>query len=87
MRYEIEFRPSARKELLALPRRDQVRVGRSVEKLADEPRPAGVKKLEGADDLYRIRAGDYRVIYQIQDAVLVVLVVRIGHRRDVYRRK
>jgi len=84
MRYEIEFRPSARKELRKLPHRDQVRLVRAVEKLAENPRPPGVKKLRGEDDLYRIRAGDYRIVYQIQDDRLVVLVVRIGHRRDVY---
>ena len=53
--------------------------------LAKEPRPKGVKKLSGADDLYRIRVGDYRVVYQIRDDRLIVLVVRIGHRKDVYR--
>ena len=85
MRYAIEFRPSSRKELTNLPQRDQVRVARTIDTLADNPRPQGTKKLEGANELYRLRVGDYRVIYQIQDAVLVVLVVRIGHRRDVYR--
>lgn len=53
--------------------------------LAGDPRPKGVKKLFGLDDLYRIRVGEYRVVYQIQDNRLIVLVVRIGHRKDVYR--
>jgi len=53
--------------------------------LAKEPRPKGVNRLTGAADLYRIRVGDYRVVYQIQDNRLIVLVVRIGHRKDVYR--
>mgnify|MGYP001580816136 FL=1 len=53
--------------------------------LAATPRPKGVKKLTGTDDLYRIRVGDYRIVYQIHDDRLIVLVVRIGHRRDVYR--
>ena len=53
--------------------------------LAANPRPKGVKKLSGPDDLYRIRVGDYRIVYQIHDDRLIVLVVRIGHRKDVYR--
>jgi mRNA interferase RelE/StbE len=53
--------------------------------LGKEPRPKGVKKLAGAEDLYRIRVGDYRVVFQIQDDRLMVLVVRIGHRKDAYR--
>ena len=53
--------------------------------LAKVPQPKGVKKLTGAEDLYRIRVGNYRVVYQIQDNCLIVLVVRIGHRKDVYR--
>ena len=53
--------------------------------LAANPRPRGVKKLTGLDDLYRIRVADYRIVYQIQDDRLIVLVVRIGHRKDVYR--
>ena len=53
--------------------------------LADNPRPRGVEKLEGRENRYRIRVGDYRVIYEIHDEVLLVLVVRIGHRREVYR--
>ena len=85
MAYSVELRPSARRELLNLPRRDQIRLIRAMDALSDAPRPPGVKKLTGLDDLYRIRVGDYRVIYQIQDDRLVVLVVRIGHRKDVYR--
>jgi mRNA interferase RelE/StbE len=53
--------------------------------LADDPRPQGSEKITGSDDLYRIRSGDYRAIYTIQDDRLVVLVVRVAHRRDVYR--
>ena len=85
MAYKVELRPSARRELLKLPRHDQVRLVRAMDGLAKEPRPKGVKKLAGAEDLYRIRVGDYRVDYQIHDDRLIVLVVRIGHRKDVYR--
>jgi len=83
--YKVEFRPSARRELKKLPRRDQVRLLRAIDGLAYDPRPPGVKKLTGADDLYRVRVGDYRVVYQIHDDRLVVLVVRVGHRKDIYR--
>lgn len=83
--YTVELRPSARRELLKLPRPDQRRLIRAMDALADNPRPRGIKKLAGPDDLYRIRVGDYRVVYTIQDDRLIVLVVRIGHRKDVYR--
>ncbi len=53
--------------------------------LAEEPRPDGVKKLAGSDDLYRVRVGDYRIIYQIRDATVLVVIIRVGHRGDVYR--
>ena len=56
-----------------------------IEALANQPRPTGAKKLKGRDDLWRIRVGDYRIIYEIRDRILVVLVVRVGHRREVYR--
>lgn len=62
------------------------RIGMQIRALADNPRPSGCQHLTGFDDLYRVRVGDYRVIYQIQDKVLVVVIVRLGHRRDIYRR-
>ncbi len=85
MVYKVELRPSARRELLKLPRHDQIRLVRTMDLLGKVPRPKGVKKLTGAEDLYRIRVGDYRVVYQILDDRLIVLVVWIGHRKDVYR--
>ncbi len=84
MAYTIEFRPRALRDLKGLPRDVQRRILKHIEDLADDPRPPGVKKLSGAEDLYRIRIGDYRVIYQIRDKVLLVVVVRIGHRGDIY---
>jgi len=83
--YRIEFRPSVRRELLDIPRKDQARIIRVIEAMEKSPRPRGVKKLKGMENLFRIHVGDYRVIYQILDDILVVLVVRIGHRKDVYR--
>ena len=83
--YRIEFKPAAVRELAALDQRDRVRVAKRIDSLAANPRRRGAEKLKGADDIWRVRAGDYRIVYAIQDAVLLVLVVRVGHRRDVYR--
>ncbi len=85
MAYRIEFKPSAAKEFSQLPKNIQKRIAAKVNTLADNPRPRGVEKLEGRENRYRIRVGDYRVIYEIHNEVLLVLVVRIGHRREVYR--
>lgn len=83
--YKIEIERGARKVLSELPKREQARVGAQIDKLADNPRPSGAKKLVGELDVWRIRIGDYRVIYRVKDAELVVLVIKIGHRREVYR--
>jgi mRNA interferase RelE/StbE len=83
--YRILFAPSARRQLEDLPRKVQQRIAAHIDQLAVSPRPRGSIKLEGEDDLYRIRVGKYRVIYGIQDDELIVLVLRVGHRRDVYR--
>lgn len=82
--YAVEIKPSARKELDALPDHVLSRVFRKVQSLSDNPRPAGCKKLKGYKDLRRIRVGDWRVVYIIDDAVRVVSVTRIAHRREVY---
>jgi mRNA interferase RelE/StbE len=84
-RYSVFIKPSARKELEAVGmRRDRQRIVERILSLADDPRPPGVQKLCGADK-YRIRCGDYRVVYSIVDDALTVCVVRVGHRGDVYR--
>jgi len=83
--YVVSFRRSADKELQKLDVTTQRRVLRAVEPLAKNPRPDGCRKLQGSDDAYRIRVGDYRVIYEIHDFVLTVLVVEDGHRKDIYR--
>jgi mRNA interferase RelE/StbE len=72
--------------LSRLPKPIQVRIGERIDALALDPRPAGVKKLTGGHDRYRFKVGEYRVIYEIGDQVLHVLVVRVAHRRDAYRR-
>jgi mRNA interferase RelE/StbE len=86
-RYRVEFTGPAIKEFADLPRKVQERITPRVNGLAVNPRPRGVEKLKGEDDLYRIRVGDYRVIYTIQDDRLIVVVVRVANRRDAYRRK
>jgi mRNA interferase RelE/StbE len=85
MTYRIEVKPSAADALAKIPEPRRRRIVRKIDRLADNPRPRGAILLEGPSSLYRIRVGDYRIIYQIQDAALVVLVVRIGQRGDVYR--
>ena len=84
-RYEVVLSPKAEKQLDELPRPMQRRITEAIEGLESNPRPHGVKKLEGAEDLWRIRVGDYRIVYTIKDNRLVVLVVKIGHRREIYR--
>lgn len=86
MRYEVEIMPSALRGLRKLDPPTQSRILAAIDRLAENPRPPGCRKLAGAHDLYRIRVGRYRVAYRIRDVVLVVLVLEIGSRRDIYRR-
>ena len=83
--YRLELKPAARRSLRKLPQDMQKRVARKLETLARNPRPAGAEKLKGLPDLYRLRVGDYRVLYQIQETILLVLVVQLGHRRKIYK--
>ena len=85
MAYAVQFTRSADKDLERIAPPERNRIIRKIAELARAPRPMGVKKLAGADDLYRLRAGNYRVIYQVEDRIVTVTVVRIGHRREVYR--
>lgn len=85
MSYEVEITPAAKRQIKKLPRDVQQKVVAKLEELAFEPRPDGVKKLEGSDNLYRLRLEKYRIIYEIQDSLLLVTVVKVKHRRDVYR--
>ena len=83
--YTISFARSARKELQALDRTVATRVLRRIEALAATPRPAGCKKLEGSENQWRIRVGDWRVVYSVDDSERLVDVSAVRHRRDVYR--
>ena len=83
--YRIEFTRSAEKDLRKIDRSRIAAILRRIEQLESNPRPEGCKKLAGADRTYRIRVGDYRVVYEVEDDVLLVLVIRVAHRKDVYR--
>ncbi|MBC6429731.1 type II toxin-antitoxin system RelE/ParE family toxin [Nostoc sp. HG1] len=85
MTYQIEISNSAVKQLKKLSTDIRDRINEKILDLAENPRPSGVVKLENTENQYRIRVGNYRVLYEIQDDVLIVKVVRVGHRRDVYR--
>jgi mRNA interferase RelE/StbE len=86
MRYQVVIKRSAEKELDALSERLRLRVAARLLSLGDNPRPSGIGKLQGGDG-YRLRIGDYRVLYTIDDSNRIVTVFAIGHRRDIYRRE
>ncbi|HYX16184.1 MAG TPA: type II toxin-antitoxin system RelE/ParE family toxin [Nostoc sp.] len=85
MTYQIELSNKAAKQLKKLSADIRDKINEKIIELADNPRPSGVVKLENTGNKYRIRVGNYRILYEIQDDVLIVKVVRVGHRRDVYR--
>jgi mRNA interferase RelE/StbE len=82
--YAVELKPSARKELESLPDTVLTRVIRKIESLARDPRPAGCKKLKGYKDQWRVRTGDWRIVYIIADSTRLVSVTRVAHRSKVY---
>ena len=84
MNYKIFIEKSALKDLSKIPIQDQSRIINSIQNLSKNPRPPGSKKLSGRD-AWRIRFGNYRVIYEIHDDRLIILVINIGHRKDIYR--
>lgn len=85
MAYQIELSPVAERQLGRLGPGLRARIAARIDALAVDPRPPGVQKLTESQDEYRIRIGDYRVVYDVRDQVLLVLVVRVARRRDVYR--
>jgi mRNA interferase RelE/StbE len=82
--YELAFKKSVAKDLRVFPKADVQRIVRRMQALADDPRPAGCEKLSG-QERYRVRQGVYRIVYEVRDERLVVLIVKVGHRREVYR--
>ncbi|MEH1854151.1 MAG: type II toxin-antitoxin system RelE/ParE family toxin [Nostoc sp.] len=85
MSYEVKFSTGAKKQFRKLPLEVQERIQTKINDLAIEPRPNGVKKLQGDDNSYRIRVGDYRVVYELDDDVLIVTVIKVGHRSEIYK--
>jgi mRNA interferase RelE/StbE len=85
MRYKVEFTASALREFRALDRQIQRRIAAKISELTENPLQAGAKKFHGEADHWRIRVGDYRIIYRVEKHRVVIVVVRIGHRREVYR--
>jgi mRNA interferase RelE/StbE len=83
--YQVDLSKRAKRQLSKLDSDTQASIGAAIDALAVDPRPAGVKKLKGEETVYRIRVRDYRILYEIQDDELLILVIKIGHRREVYR--
>jgi mRNA interferase RelE/StbE len=83
--YQVEIARSVSKDFRAIDKQWIPKILEVIEGLAIEPRPSGCKKLVGSEHTYRIRVGDYRVVYEINDGTLVILVIRVRHRRDAYR--
>lgn len=87
MSFRIELSPAAARQLKRLDASARRRVQAAIQLLADEPRPPGATRLVGGTGEWRVRTGDYRVVYEIVDDVLLVLVLAVGHRREIYQRR
>ena len=85
--YRVELSNRAKRDVATLSPQVQTRILKALRTLEANPRPLGVEKLKGEDDAYRLRVGDYRILYEVHDEVLLVLVVKVGHRREVYRKR
>ena len=83
--YRIEVSRTAEKQLAKLPRKDQERIAEAIRPLALDPLPRGCRKLSGYDDVFRIRIGRYRLLYSIGSKKLVIIILKVGHRRNIYR--
>jgi len=85
MSYQLILLPRAEKELKKLPKKEFLKIDEIILQLADNPRPNGCKKLQGIADTYRVRVGDYRILYRIEDDRLIIEVIRIANRKDAYK--
>jgi len=83
--YSLEVSATAGKQLKKLPHDDQIRIIRAIQRLAEDPHPPGCRKLTGYEDVFRIRVGTYRVIYSVDQKSIIVIVLKVGHRKNVYR--
>jgi mRNA interferase RelE/StbE len=86
MAYRIEIKPKPQKSLAKIPNPHRRRIAKAIDALVHDARPDGCAKIVGARDAYRVRVGDYRIVYEVVDRVLVLYVIRIGHRKEVYRK-
>jgi mRNA interferase RelE/StbE len=84
--YDIEWRPSTKKDLKRISKAEVQRIIKAVESLSGQPRPPGATKLSGSNLTYRIRVGNYRIIYEIHDEIILIEIVKVGNRKDVYRK-
>ena len=86
MRYSVEFRPAVLKSMKRLPIRDLRRLKRKIDDLVENMPDPATTKMKGNNTFHRIRVGDYRIVYEIHEAQLVILVLKVGHRKDIYKR-
>ncbi|MCD6487024.1 MAG: type II toxin-antitoxin system RelE/ParE family toxin [Syntrophobacterales bacterium] len=85
MAYTIKFRPAVEKSLKKLPKKELIRIKRKIDALAENLPDPATTKIKGNNNFHKIRSGDYRIIYEIHDDTLVILVAKIGHRKDIYK--
>lgn len=85
MSYRIEVKKSAAKTLKKIPKADRKRIVDKIDNLAKSPPNPDITKMKGNNPFYKVRIGDYRIVYEIQDEVLLILIIKIGHRKDIYR--
>ena len=86
MRYSIEFRPAVLKSMKRLPKKELLRIKKKIDDLAENLPDPATTKMKGNNTFHKIRAGNYRIVYEIHEDRLVILVVKVGHRKDVYKR-
>ncbi len=86
MKYSVEFRPAVLKNLKRFPKKDLVKIRKKIEELGSNLPSPNITKMKGKNPFHKIRSGDYRIIYEIHDDKVIILIVKIGHRRDVYKR-
>lgn len=86
MKYQLRIKKSAYKELSKMPKVTVLRISKVIDQFKTNPYPKGCKKFKGSENNYRVRVGDYRILYSIYDDVLIIEVVKIAHRKDVYKK-
>ncbi|MDF1594428.1 MAG: type II toxin-antitoxin system RelE/ParE family toxin [Desulfobacterales bacterium] len=85
MKYKVEFKRSAAKALKSIPKSDQKRIAAKIDSMAENLPNPNTTKLKGSNPFHKVRIGNYRIVYEIQDDILLILIVKIGHRKEIYR--